>query len=455
MNPKVLLVEDDANLREALLDTLELNDIDVQASEDGKAAIAKLSEWPADLVVTDVNMPNMDGHQLLAWLRQNKPQLPVVLMTAYGNVTQAVQAMQDGAADYLAKPFEANKLIALVQRFAKGEVADDAPVAASQASQKVLDMAAKVAQTDVTLMINGESGTGKEVLAQYVHQQSKRSAGPFIAINCAAIPENMLEATLFGHEKGAFTGAIASQPGKFELANGGTLLLDEVTEMDIGLQAKLLRVLQEREVERVGGRKPIELDVRVIATSNRDLLSAVRAGQFREDLFYRLNVVELAWLPLRQRKDDILPLAERLLQKHASKLGNPTVTLSASAKAAMLQYNWPGNIREMDNIMQRALIFQQGQTIEVADLQLPSEVVLESIDEPLAPNLTLPEEDSAPELSNGVKRHEFDLIVNAIRQCHGRKKDAAQLLGVSPRTLRYKLAKLREMGLDVDACLAA
>lgn len=455
MNPKVLLVEDDANLREALLDTLELNDIDVQASEDGKAAIAKLSEWPADLVVTDVNMPNMDGHQLLAWLRQHKPQLPVVLMTAYGNVTQAVQAMQDGAADYLAKPFEANKLIALVQRFAKGQVADDAPVAASQASQKVLDMAAKVAQTDVTVMINGESGTGKEVLAQFVHQQSKRSAGPFIAINCAAIPENMLEATLFGHEKGAFTGAIASQPGKFELANGGTLLLDEVTEMDIGLQAKLLRVLQEREVERVGGRKPIELDVRVIATSNRDLLSAVRAGQFREDLFYRLNVVELAWLPLRQRKDDILPLAERLLQKHANKLGNPTVTLSASAKAAMLQYNWPGNIREMDNIMQRALIFQQGQTIEVADLQLPSEVVLEPIDEPLANNMPSPEEDIAPELSNGVKRHEFDLIVNAIRQCHGRKKDAAQLLGISPRTLRYKLAKLREMGLDVDACVAA
>lgn len=455
MNPKVLLVEDDANLREALLDTLELNDIDVQASEDGKAAIAKLSEWPADLVVTDVNMPNMDGHQLLAWLRQNKPQLPVVLMTAYGNVTQAVQAMQDGAADYLAKPFEANKLIALVQRFAKGQVADDAPVAASQASQKVLDMAAKVAQTDVTVMINGESGTGKEVLAQFVHQQSKRSAGPFIAINCAAIPENMLEATLFGHEKGAFTGAIASQPGKFELANGGTLLLDEVTEMDIGLQAKLLRVLQEREVERVGGRKPIELDVRVIATSNRDLLSAVRAGQFREDLFYRLNVVELAWLPLRQRKDDILPLAERLLQKHANKLGNPTVTLSASAKAAMLQYNWPGNIREMDNIMQRALIFQQGQTIEVADLQLPSEVVLEPIDEPLTNNMPSPEEDIAPELSNGVKRHEFDLIVNAIRQCHGRKKDAAQLLGISPRTLRYKLAKLREMGLDVDACVAA
>lgn len=195
--------------------------------------------------------------------------------------------------------------------------------------------------------------------------------------------------------------------------------------------------------------------MRVIATSNRDLLSAVRAGQFREDLFYRLNVVELAWLPLRQRKDDILPLAERLLQKHANKLGNPTVTLSASAKAAMLQYNWPGNIREMDNIMQRALIFQQGQTIEVADLQLPSEVVLEPVDEPLANNMPSPEEDIAPELSNGVKRHEFDLIVNAIRQCHGRKKDAAQLLGISPRTLRYKLAKLREMGLDVDACVAA
>lgn len=446
MNPKVLLVEDDADLREALLDTLELNDIDVMAAHDGMDAIAKLNQGAVDLVVSDVNMPNMDGHALLAWLKQHKPQLPVVLMTAYGNVTQAVEAMQNGAADYLAKPFEASKLVAIVQRFAGGQVCSDAPVAVSAASQKVLDMAAKVAQTDVTVMINGESGTGKEVLAQYVHQHSPRANGPFIAINCAAIPENMLEATLFGHEKGAFTGAIASQPGKFELANGGTLLLDEVTEMDINLQAKLLRVLQEREVERVGGRKPIQLDVRVIATSNRDLLEAVASGQFREDLYYRLNVVELAWLPLRQRIDDILPLAQRLLHKHANKLGKPTPMLSPAAKSALVQYQWPGNIREMDNIVQRALIFQQGQIIDAVDLHLPN----------VLPSAALAElEDDAPELSNGVKRHEFDLIVNAIRQCHGKKKDAADLLGISPRTLRYKLAKLREMGLDVDATVAA
>ncbi|WP_119394979.1 sigma-54-dependent transcriptional regulator [Salinibius halmophilus] len=449
MNPKILLVEDDTDLREALIDTLELNDFDAIGVSDGMAAIAALKEAAVDLVVSDVNMPNMDGHQLLAWLRLNKPELPVVLMTAYGNVTQAVEAMQNGAADYLAKPFEANKLLTIVQRFAGGKLTSDAPVAASPASQKVLEMAAKVAQTDVTLMINGESGTGKEVLAQYVHQQSNRANGPFVAINCAAIPENMLEATLFGHEKGAFTGAIASQPGKFELANGGTLLLDEVTEMDINLQAKLLRVLQEREVERVGGRKPIALDVRVIATSNRDLLEAVRSGQFREDLYYRLNVVELSWLPLRERPEDILPLADRLLQKHASKLGKPAVKLTESARVALQQYQWPGNIREMDNIIQRALIFQQGQTIEAHDLHLPNAKPVAIVE---SDTVT---EDEGPELSNGVKRHEFDLIVNAIRQCRGKKKDAADMLGISPRTLRYKLAKLREMGLDVDATVAA
>lgn len=447
MNTTVLLVEDDDNLREALEDTLALEDYQVIAVPDAHAAIAQLSHCQPDLIISDVNMPGMDGHQLLAWMRQHRPQIPMVLMTAYGNVTQAVEAMQNGAADYLAKPFEGQKLVALIERLVGGQVSDDAPVAPSAHSQKVLEMARKVAKTDVTVMINGESGTGKEVLAQYVHQQSDRSGGPFIAINCAAIPENMLEATLFGHEKGAFTGAIASQPGKFEQADGGTLLLDEITEMDIGLQAKLLRVLQERVVERVGGRKPIQLDVRVIATTNRNLMEAVHSGCFREDLYYRLNVVELSWLPLRQRKDDVLPLAEKLLAKHASKLGKPSVALSQTAKSALLAYDWPGNIREMDNIIQRALIFQQGQFIEAPDLHLPAATGhSEVIPEPSV---------AAKELSDGVKKHEFDLIVDAIKQCRGKKKDAAEMLGISPRTLRYKLAKMRDMGMDLDAIDAA
>src|SRR5690606_12186566 len=263
-------------------------------------------------------------------------------------VERAVSAMREGAQDYLVKPFEPRQLLQEVARHARGQLQeDDGPVAVEASSRQLLELAARVARSDSTVLITGESGSGKEVLARYLHQQSPRSQGPFIAINCAAIPENMLEATLFGHEKGAFTGAVQSQPGKFELAQGGTLLLDEVSEMPLALQAKLLRVLQEREVERVGARKAIQLDIRVLATSNRDLQAEVSAGRFREDLFYRLSVFPLAWLPLRQRPADILPLAERLLRRHAAKLHMANVQLGDSARQALLAHAWPGNVREL------------------------------------------------------------------------------------------------------------
>ena len=312
MAAKVLLVEDDRALREALADTLELGGHDYRAVDCAEAALLAIGQEPFGLVVSDVNMPGMDGHQLLCAIRERQPQLPVLLMTAFGAVERAVEAMRRGAADYLVKPFEPRTLLALVARHALGrasELEQDGPVACEPASLQLLELAARVARSDSTVLITGESGTGKEVLARYLHQQSSRARGPFIAINCAAIPDNMLEATLFGHEKGAFTGAVASAPGKFELAEGGTILLDEISEMPLGLQAKLLRVLQEREVERVGARKPISLDIRVLATSNRDLAAEVTAGRFREDLFYRLSVFPLAWRPLRERPADILPLA--------------------------------------------------------------------------------------------------------------------------------------------------
>lgn len=463
--PQVLVVEDDLNLQQALMDTLAMAKYQAYAVDCAEAAIALLGRQAIDLVVTDVNMPGMSGHQLLAWLREQKPHIPVILMTAYGCIEQAVDAMQQGAADYLVKPFDPDQLLASIAKTAGQAQEQDAPVAQAASSLQLLDMARRVAATDTTVLIGGESGTGKEVLARYIHNQSPRAKQRFIAINCAAIPDNMLEATLFGHEKGAFTGAISSQPGKFEQANGGTLLLDEISEMPLSLQAKLLRVLQEREIERIGGRKTIALDVRVLATSNRLLRDEVAKGNFREDLYYRLNVVELSWQPLRERVEDIEPLALKLLAHHSSRMGRSQMQFSGPALSALLTYAWPGNIRELDNAIQRALIFARGQLIGRADLNLPGLANFSDGPEPLsAPSVTAPlPQDTfalAQEVSDdsllqaGVKRHELELIVQAIGANGGRKKEAAEQLGISPRTLRYKLAKMRELGLDVDQSLA-
>ena len=465
MAAKVLLVEDDRALREALADTLELGGHDYRAVDCAEAALLAIAEEPFGLVISDVNMPGMDGHQLLCAIRERQPQLPVLLMTAFGAVERAVEAMRRGAADYLVKPFEPRTLLALVARHALGrasELEQDGPVACEPASLQLLELAARVARSDSTVLITGESGTGKEVLARYLHQQSSRARGPFIAINCAAIPDNMLEATLFGHEKGAFTGDVASAPGKFELAEGGTILLDEISEMPLGLQAKLLRVLQEREVERVGARKPISLDIRVLATSNRDLAAEVAAGRFREDLFYRLSVFPLAWRPLRERPADILPLAERLLAKYVKKMNLAPLRLSAQAVACLIGHAWPGNVRELDNAIQRAVILQQNGVIEPQDLCLtapigfaqptqPSLAVVPSMAMPAVPDTSVA--DGA--LGEDLRRREYQVIIDILRAERGRRKEAAERLGISPRTLRYKLAQMRDAGMDVEAYLYA
>lgn len=321
------------------------------------------------------------------------------------------------------------------------------PVACAQSSRRLIDLAARVAASDCTVLIVGESGTGKEVLARYIHRQSPRAGAPFIAVNCAAIPENMLEAMLFGYERGAFTGAHAAHPGKFEQAQGGTLLLDEITEMPLGLQAKLLRVLQEREVERLGGRAPIALNVRVLATTNRRLREEVSAGRFREDLYYRLNVFPLAMAPLRARRDDVLPLAMQLLGSRC-KPGARIPALSADAAHLLLTYAWPGNVRELDNLLQRALILVNGPVIEPEHIQFEllndgdlADDIVQSIEIPSGP----------ASLASSLGQTERDLILDALRTGHGSRREVAEKLGISPRTLRYKLARLRDAGVEVPA----
>jgi two-component system, response regulator FlrC len=448
----VLIVEDDSSLREAVCETLDLAGYPVTFAENGDIALEMIAEIDIGMVISDVQMKPMDGHALLKRIRTQRPDIPVLLMTAYGSIQKAVMAMQDGAIDYLVKPFEAEVLVNAVERYlphdrnAYGDF-----IAVDNQTRAVMSIAERVAESDATVMITGESGSGKEVLARFIHNRSKRAEKPFVAINCAAIPDNMLEATLFGYEKGAFTGAYQACPGKFEQANGGTLLLDEISEMDLSLQSKLLRVLQEREVERLGGRKLIALDVRILATSNRKMRDEVNAGKFREDLFYRLNVFPLHLPPLRERTDDILPIARKLLEYGAlrSSRGIPHLTKSACDK--LHDHHWPGNVRELDNVIQRALILQNGKDICADDLQF------ETCDREPQGILNIAGVDSAVDdssklhLGNDLKAHEQQMIIETLRSLRGNRKATAKKLGISQRTLRYKLARMREEGVSIPA----
>lgn len=459
---RILVAEDDPALREAIVDTLRFGGCDVTAVANGSEAIAELERATPSLLLSDVQMTPVDGHELLKNARSRWPSVPVVLITAHGTIERAVAAMHEGAVDYLAKPFEADALLALVRRVARPGAASDAgdsPIAADPRSRETLDLARRIARTDVTVLITGESGTGKEVYARYLHAQSTRARGPFIAINCAAIPENMLEAMLFGHERGAFTGATASHAGKFEQAQGGTILLDEISEMSLGLQAKLLRVLQEREVERLGGTKTISLDVRVIATSNRHLPNEVAAARFREDLYYRLNVMPLRLLPLRERPFDVVPLAERMLARLAG--GCAPLALSPAAAERLRSHGWPGNVRELDNVMQRATVLATGPVLAPSDIVFETSQAAAVATAPFAASAlaaapalpavsTTPDAPTAaPALEDGLRDRERALIVAALEETRGSRKQAAERLGISPRTLRYKLAQFRAAGLAI------
>ncbi|MGS2724130.1 sigma-54-dependent transcriptional regulator [Porticoccus sp. GXU_MW_L64] len=446
---QVLVVEDDATLREALCDTLEFAGFSVLACDDGKCAMDVLRTERVGLVVSDVQMAAMDGHTLLRQVKIRWPELPVVLMTAYGSIERAVEAMRDGAADYLVKPFEAEVLVEMVSRFiVDNSVPAGDVVAEDPRTQQLVELATRVAGSDATVMISGESGTGKEVFARLIHNRSPRAEKPFVAINCAAIPESMLESVLFGYEKGAFTGAYQSRPGKFEQAQGGTLLLDEISEMDLALQAKLLRVLQEREVERLGSDKQVTLDVRVLATTNRNLREEVSAGRFREDLFYRLNVFPLQLPALRERPFDIVPIARSFVERYAP--AGSGMQFAADTEQALGQYPWPGNVRELENVIQRALILAVGNMITPADLHFES---AEQVPMPVAAAPIAPQAANN-ELGSEMKNREQILILEALQAENGCRKDAAARLGISPRTLRYKLAKLREQGIAIPGMAA-
>ncbi len=467
----ILVVEDDAALRDAVCFTLEMAHHQVTGVDGGPAALVELERQAFNIVVTDLRMQPMDGLQLLHEIRARLPQLPVLLMTAYGDVDKAVAAMRGGACDFLMKPFEPEVLLENVRRYAAVQEEGDDTIADDPHTRNLLALAARVAETDATVLLSGESGTGKEVFARYIHAHSPRAAGPFVAINCAAIPDSLLEATLFGHEKGAFTGAQAAQPGKFEQAQNGTLLLDEISEMPLGLQAKLLRVLQEREVERVGGKKPVPLDIRVLATSNRDMVKEVAAGRFREDLYYRLNVFPLAIPALRERAGDIVPLARHFLARHAALLKRQ-VRLSPEAEALLERYNWPGNVRELENTMHRVLILTAGDTVMPETIRLclphwdgggtargamvhqpaasPAPPAAAPVPEPArfaAPSAAASPADGAR--TSNMKDLEREHILATLRELGGSRKKTVEKLGISERTLRYKLQQYRDEGYDI------
>ncbi len=457
----ILVVEDDAPLRDAVCLTLEMSGYGAMGVGSGVEALAEVDRRPYSLVISDLKMQPMDGLELLAALRHKLPYLPVLLMTAYGDVEKAVDAMRGGACDFLMKPFEPAVLLDHVQRCAQAQ-RDEGMVAVDAHTRKLLALADKVAETDATVLLTGESGTGKEVFARYLHEHSPRRDGPFVAINCAAIPDSLLEATLFGYEKGAFTGATAAQPGKFEQAEGGTLLLDEISEMPLGLQAKLLRVLQEREVERVGGKKAIPLDIRVLATTNRDMSKEVVAGRFREDLFYRLNVFPLPIPSLRERLGDIVPLARHFAFIHGARLRR-MARLSAEAEALLVTYHWPGNVRELENTIQRALILSGGDAVSAETIGLclphwngePLRCAVAASGSILPAGIAVGAAKIAAEGADAqrpasMKDLEREHILQVLREVGGSRKRAVERLGISERTLRYKLQQYRQEGLFYD-----
>ncbi|MDF1688847.1 MAG: sigma-54 dependent transcriptional regulator [Cycloclasticus sp.] len=441
----VLIVEDDVPLQEAINDALTTYGYKTKCASHGLDALKALETHQARLVISDVQMGQMDGQELLETLKARFPSLPVLLMTAHASVEQAVKAIQAGASDYLTKPFEVSELIVHIEKTIAPETTTFGELPSNDSSMKdIVALAGRVAKSEATVLIQGESGTGKEVLSRFIHKNSKRSKKEFVAINCAAIPENMLEAMLFGYEKGAFTGAYQSSPGKFEQAQGGTILLDEISEMNVLLQAKLLRVLQEKEVERLGGRKTIKLDVRVLATTNKNLRELVNDGHFREDLLYRINVFPINIPPLRDRKSDVLALSKTMIARHYC--GDQSApTLSAGAIKMLEKHSWKGNVRELENVIQRALIMASSSIINESDL------IFES-DSPSSESLSNMSSTAAQnDLSEGVRAVEDKLILDTLVKSNGSRKNTAERLGISARTLRYKIARMRDAGVEIPA----
>jgi two-component system, NtrC family, response regulator AtoC len=449
---RILVVDDEVKMRRLLEMSLKNMGHEVAQAADGEEAIACFAEAPFDLVMTDLKMPRMDGMQLLKTLRARGEEVPVIVLTAFGSIETAVEAMKLGAADYIIRPFEIETVelavtralaMAAVQRenrFLRDEAAKGWGefIGGSSKMRQLYELIRQVAPARSSVLIVGETGTGKELVARAIHQASGRG-GLFVPINCAAIPADLLESELFGHQKGAFTGAHRDRMGKFELANGGTLFLDEITEMPLALQAKLLRVLQEGNVERLGAQRAVKVDLRIVAATNRDPQQAVAEGALRQDLFFRLNVVRIDVPPLRERREDIKSLAGHFLHKYSSELGRPAPALSEATMHSLLAYPWPGNVRELENLMERAAVLCRGKTIEPK--LLPQDITHAAAAPPPAVNTGGIAEFESLMLVDHVETLEKQLISTALARSDDNKSAASRLLGVSERTLWYKIKK--------------
>lgn len=445
--PSILVVEDEAKMRRLLELQLGEKGFRAQTVADAEAALRLISGDKFDLAVTDFKLPGMSGLDFLQAVKRIDANLPVIIMTAYGSVESAVEAMKHGASDYVLKPFSLAELVlvirkelaahrlleenrslreALGQRYQYKNI-----VAESKQMQSVLALVERVAPTNATVLIGGESGVGKDLVARAIHEHSNRASGPFLKINSTAIPENLLESELFGYEKGAFSGAVTSKPGKFELADRGTLFLDEIGDVPPPIQVKLLRVLQDREFERLGGTRTHKVDVRLIAATNRDLRAALEEGTFREDLYYRLNVVAIDIAPLRERKEDIPGLAGFFLKKFAHETANPVQSITPQALRLLMDYHWPGNVRELENILQRSVTLCSGTTLDAADIHFDTARARRSA-------------ETAPVLPDGftLDQWEQEIIREALRRANGNKSQAARTLGLSRNALRYRLSQM-------------
>ena len=460
---KILIVDDEMIIRNFLAETLRRRDLDVSTADGGERAFALLKDNTYDLVITDMKMPDTTGIEVLKKVKELSPSTLVVVITAYGSIENAVEAMRLGAFNYLIKPFSPDTIEAVIekaqehqslveenqylrQQVASGPVrTSHRIVGASDVMKKVLEDVKRIAKSNASVFINGESGTGKEVIAHAIHNNSLRCKRPFVRVNCAAVPESLIESEFFGHEKGAFTGAANKRMGRFELAHGGSLLLDEITEIPMPLQAKLLRVIQEQEFERVGGSKLIKVDTRLISTSNRDMKDAIDERVFREDLYYRLNVVPIHLPPLRDRKDDVVALAEYFLEQMCIENHKKKKTLADATKKTLEAYPWPGNIRELANIIERAVV------MDYDDVVGPEHLALESSAHAMLHGSAEASEPEGKNLPVGMSLHELEkrMIIETLHSQENNRKRTAETLGISIRTLRNKLNEYQSKGLEL------
>ena len=482
-NP-ILIVDDEVEMRIAMSETLKHCGYPVELSHNAIDALKKYKENDYSMVITDMTMPKRSGLELLKDIKRLDSAKPVIMATAYATVETAVEAMKHGAFDYIKKPIDFDSFLFLVERAlafkghtgsmvplegepkpVKGRVTESSKeiVTQNQEMLNLLDVTKNISKSKATVLIQSESGTGKELLAHYIHDHSERAGKPFVAVNCAALPDTLLESELFGYKKGAFTGANQDHRGKFEQAHTGTILLDEISEMALPLQAKLLRVLQEHEIDKVGGKEPIQVDVRVVATTNRGMLEMVESGKFREDLYFRLNVIPLALPALRERMDDLPVLVDHFLDKHSRLNNRERPTVSPETMAILRDYRWRGNVRELENVVERALLLCDGKEIKPHNLLMHSQMGKQSINQDLARATTSqPTSESAEEIPESkdsalgievgmsMKEAEKKLIFETLRETGGNRTKAAKILGISIRTLRNKLNEYRAEGEDIE-----